>query len=328
MRFARFGISMLLLAAGAACSRSKEKKIENAVLVAGIDAQPGVVSMIGKVHVLALATTGTTGTKGQRVLAETTTKPDPGKSPFPLEQRLEAPPGDEVDILVEAFGAGPNGTVADAPMLVRRARAPFTPGGTKLVRLQLESACVNGVFGFKGPACPPPQSCSRGRCIDPTLLAEDLEPYAANWATDRPDVCRPAGAGEPIVIVGTGQTDFLPLADGQTLAPEKGPQGGHHLWIAVRMKNLRQAAATIVLTAEQPGTGLKVPPTSFVFSFERDEGGYCKLHGLRFQLDNASVPVAKFLSQPLDVTVTVRDANGRSADAHKRVNVAANTIGE
>ena len=41
------------------------------------------------------------------------------------------------------------------------------------------------------------------------------------------------------------------------LTPEKGPQGGHHLWVAVRTKNLRQAGSTVAITAEQPKTGLQ-----------------------------------------------------------------------
>ena len=85
------------------------------------------------------------------------------------------------------------------------------------------------------------------------------------------------------------------------------------------------------MTASSPGSILTVwprPPTSFVFSLEPDTGGYCKLYGLRLQLDNASVPVDKFLAQPLDLNVTVHDTDGRPAEAKARVNVAANTIGE
>ncbi len=318
---ARLALLALALAATAGCKK-------RSALVVGVDAQPAVVSQIGKLHVTASA--------GGKVLEERDIVPKPGGdayaaavSPFPLEMKLESTPGSEADVTIEAFRAGKNGAIADKPMLIRRARAPFTAGGApRLVRLQLESACVTGVPGFKGPACPATQSCAGGRCIDPTLLDEDLEPYVANWATVRPDFCRGADAGAPAVVVGTGSTDYRELHDGETLAPERGPQGGHHLWIAVRMKNLRQAGTTVTLTAEQPGTGLKVPPTSFVFTFERDQGGFCKLYGLRFQLDNASVPVERFLGRPLDVKVALRDASGQSVEAAVRVNVAAKTVGD
>jgi hypothetical protein len=94
------------------------------------------------------------------------------------------------------------------------------------------------------------------------------------------------------------------------------------------MRNLSQSGSIVELTAEQPGTGLKVPPTSFIFTFEPDEGGWCKLHGLRFQLDNASAPVTRFLAQPLDVKVTVKEPSGRTGEASVHLNVAANTVGD
>jgi len=316
--------ALAALAAGSGCKK-------HGALVVGVEAQPGVASQIGKVHVKASA--------GSRILDERDIVPIPAsdklaapKSPFPFEIKLESAPGDEAEVTIEAFRAGPNNTIADKPMLVRRSRAPFVGSGAPpapaLVRLQLESACVTGVPGFKGPSCPYPQTCFHARCIDPTLLAEDLEPYAANWATVRPDACWHADAGAPLVQAGTGQTDFLPLLDGQTLTPELGPQGGHHLWIAVRMKNLRQMGTVVTLTGEQPGTALKVPPTSFTFGLERDEGGFCKLYGLRFQLDNSSVPVRMFLGKPLDVRIALRDTGGQAAEATVRVNVAANTLGD
>ncbi len=316
-------LALATCAACAACKRGPRGK-----LVVGVDAQPGVVAQIGRVHVSARV--------GSKVVAERDIVPKPApdklaapESPFPFDVPLESKVGDQVDVRVEAFRAGPNGTVADKPMLVRLAQAPFVAGAEpRLVRLQLESSCVTGVPGFKGPPCPATQSCAGGRCIDPTLLEEDLEPYVASWATVRPDVCARADAGAPSVEIGTGATDFAPLREGQTLSPEKGPQGGHHLWIAVRMKNLRQRGTSVTITGEQPGTGLKVPPTSFIFAFDPDQGGYCKLFGLRFQLDNSSVAVASFLAQPLDVTVSLRDASGKTGQAGVRVNVARDTIGD
>jgi hypothetical protein len=319
MRTRVFALSLVALAALGACKKS-------GALVVGVSAQPAVASQIGKLHVTARI--------GSKVIEERVIIPRAGGdklaaavSPFPFEVKLESAPGTEADITIEAFRAGKNNTIADTPMLVRRARAPFTKSAEpRLVRLQLETACVTGVPGFKGPTCPADQSCAMGRCIDPTLLDEDLEPYATNWATLRPDQCRASDAGAPVVELGTGPTDYLPLHDGQTLTPERGPQGGHHLWLAVRMKNLRQAGTVLTLTAEQPGTGLKVPPTSFVFTFERDQGGFCKLYGLRFQLDNSSVPVERFLAQPLDVKVSLRDSTGQTGEATVHLNVAATTI--
>jgi hypothetical protein len=316
--------AVLLL--GAFASVGCGRKPGGAALVVGVEAQPAVVSRIGKLHYVARV--------GSESLVDKEIVPRTGESAaslFPFEIPLDAAPGAEVEVTIEAFSAGPNNTVATTPMLVRRSRAPFVKSATTapgLMRLRLESSCLTGTPGFKGPACPATQSCALGRCIDPTLLAEDLEPYAKDWAKNRPDVCKPAHAGDAVVAIGTGQTDYAALAEGETLTPEKGPQGGHHLWIAVRMKNLRQMGSSVVVSAEQPGTGLKVPPTSFVFPFEPADAGFCKLYGLRLQLDNASVPVQKFLGQPLDVKLVVSDTDGKSAETRARVSVANETIGD
>jgi hypothetical protein len=308
-------LSASALAAVASCHRPAAS---DAALTIGVEAQPAVVSRIGKLHYSAKV--GATSLVDKEIIPKT------GVSPFPFEIPLTSPAGAQVDVVIEAFSAGPNDTIASTPMLVRSAHAPFVAGPPELVRLRLESKCLTRTPGFKGPTCPATQSCSNGRCIDPTLLADDLEPYAKDWAKNRPDACKPPHAGEPVITLGTGQTDYAKITDGETLTPEKGPQGGHHLWIALQMKNLRQNGSTVVVTAEQPGTGLKVPPTSFVFPFEPAEGGGCKLYGLRLQLDNSSVPVQSFLGKPLDLNVSVSDVDGKTAETHGRVTVAAKTI--
>ena len=313
---------LLLLICAASLGAGGCKRKAEAALVVGVDAQPAIASRMGRLHYSAKI--------GETVLLEKDIIPKVGAPPpFPLEIPLEGVSGAQVDVVIEVFSAGLNGAIAPTPMLVRRLRAPLVRGPVKLVRLRLEGVCATSTPGFRGPACPPTQSCSNGRCIDPTLIPEDLdEEYAKDWAKNRPDACRPAHPGEPEVTVGTGQTDYGPLKEGDTLQPEKGPQGGHHLWIAARQKNLKQTGTIIAITAEQPGTGLKVPPTSFVFSFDPTSDGACKLFGLRFQIDNSSVPVARFLGQPLDVKVSLRDADGRVAESTVRINVAATTIGD
>jgi hypothetical protein len=307
--------ALLLLSALLASGCKKD-----ATLVFGVDAQPAVVSRIGKLHYKVTA--------GTKTLSERTIVPETGASPFPLAIEVGAAPGTEADLVLEAFSALANGGVASTPMLVRSSRAPFVAGAPQLVRLRLESSCLVGTPGFKGPRCPAAQTCSNHRCIDPTLLADDLEPFAADWAKNRPDACKSAGAGEPTLDVGTGQTDFAPIDAGAQLTPEKGPQGGHHLWLALRTRSLRQAGTSVVITAEQPDSGLKVPPTTFVFPLEPAEHGYCKLYGLRLQLDNASVPVQSFLGKPLDVHIVASDTDGKSAQGGVRVNVGAQTIGD
>jgi len=44
----------------------------------------------------------------------------------------------------------------------------------------------------------------------------------------------------------------------QTLQAEAGPQGGHHIWIATRMKNMKQAGPTTKIVGVQPETGATI----------------------------------------------------------------------
>lgn len=310
----------------AACSTSgpTPSPCAPATLVVGVQGQPGLTGALASVRL-------TTTVDGAASETHSFSASDP-KPLFPQEVRVERPAGPDgtrLTMRLEGFtkpGAAADPATTEAPAVVRIADAPFVCGETRLVRLRLEAQCLTaGFVGAFGPTCTAPQSCQAGRCASGTLLPQDLEPYAANWATDAPDACKPPNPGPPEVIVGTGQTDFHEIGDAP-IQPEKGPQGGHHLWIAVRMKNLKQAGSTTAITAVQPDTGLTIPVTSFVFTFDRDDGGYCKLFGLRYQLDNASTPVEKFLGKPLDVTVEVRDTTGASTKSTVRVNVASTVV--
>jgi hypothetical protein len=173
--------------------------------------------------------------------------------------------------------------VTQQPVITRLAKTSFVPGQTKLLRIALDARCVLGLPGGNpgGPVCAEPQTCLLGRCVDDAVPPQTLENYDTNWPKNAPDICKPAGHGAPEVIFGTGQTDYLPVTDGQTLSLEKGPQGGHHIWTAVRMKNLKQSGSTTTVSGAQTGTGLAPPPTGVVFTFDADEGGYCKLYGSR-----------------------------------------------
>ncbi len=315
--------ALAFCALGGGCSATPDLPSETpGTLVIGVLDQPALASLIANYRIV---TTVDGVESGREVVAP---------SELPREVRLTAPASDltaTVTVSIEGFtqpvlptrAAG----AAETPAVTKLATTRFVRGETRLLRLRLEAQCVTGVLGFYGPVCTAPQSCNQGRCVDGTFLASDLEPYSAEWAADGPDVCKPAGAGAPEVIVGTGQTDYGPMTANETIEPERGPQGGHHLWIAVRMKNLKQTGSTTTITGVQPDTGLAVPPTSFVFTYDRDEGGYCKIFGLRYQLDNASNPVEKFLGHPLDVTVDVKDVTGAKASATVHINVATTIKG-
>jgi hypothetical protein len=224
---------------------------------------------------------------------------------------------------------------ADPVLLSRLVDTKIIAGQERLLRVRLEQRCMTaaglraapGAFLPTGPSCPAPSTCIAGACTASEVPSSATEVYRPDWASSPPDVCRPAGAGDPEVTLGSGQTNYAPLNDGDTLQIEKGPQGGHHIWVALRMRNLRQSGSTTTITGVLPDNPTStIQPTAFVFSFDPDEGGYCKLYGLRFQLDSGAANLAedykRFLGKPIDVTVTVRDTAGRVGQSKRRIKIA------
>jgi hypothetical protein len=235
---------------------------------------------------------------------------------LPHEVPLVPPDGDaSAPIAVRVEGYAQTGWTPQSmvpPVLVRTAETQFVPGQTKLLRVLLQGNCLLGLPGGPpgAPLCTPPQTCVLGACQSDVVPPGSLEPYTSNWPQNAPDVCKPASSGAPVVQVGTGQTDYLPVTSGQTVQMEQGPQGGHHIWVAVRQEGIKQSGSTTTLTSVQPTTGVAGPRLAFVFSFQPDQGGFCKLAGLRYQVDIGGADYRQFLGQPLDVTVTIADQAG------------------
>jgi hypothetical protein len=253
--------------------------------------------------------------------------------PQPWEKRFAGSEKGEskLDVEVDAMGAPDAG-----PLFQRLASTHFVPGEVRLLRVPLESRCIvypptprgnSKVPGpLSGPTCTAPATCIMGICQLPAVPAALLEPYAPNWPSNAPDRCKPRGGGKPDLQVGTGQSYYVPLAKGQVLQAEAGPQGGHHIWIATRMRNLKQAGSTTKIVGVQPETGAAIPPTTLAFAYSPDEGGYCKLFGIRYQLDNEGIDYKQFLGKPLDVVVTVTDPAGSTASATVRIQIAPTLV--
>lgn len=249
-------------------------------------------------------------------------------SALPHEVKLLPPGGDATAAIAVEVDAYESATWTpqslDAPVLVRTAETSFVPGKTDLLRVMLQGDCLLALPGGPpgAPTCTAPQTCIGGACASDVVPPAALETYTPSWPSDVPDVCKPANAGAPAVQVGTGQTEYLPLTDGEMVQAEQGPQGGHHIWIAVRQQNLKQAGSTTTITSVQPGTNLAGPRMAFVFTFEPDEGSFCKLYGLRYQLDLDGTDYHLFLGQPLDVTVVIADSSGASGTGVAHIDVA------
>jgi hypothetical protein len=310
------------LAIGATCGSCRPA--EETQLVVGIQSDPmgGVVTALHVVIRVAGA-----------VVDDELIKPPHGSRvgfPQPFEKSLsgEGKGSARVDVEVDAIG-DPS---AATPLFKRLSSSHFIPGQVSLLRIPLESRCIvypvtprgaSRVPGpLSGPTCTEPATCIMGTCQQPDVPPGRLEHYAKNWPTNAPDRCKPRNGGPPDLQVGTGQSYYLPLAKDQVLQAEAGAQGGHHIWIATRMKNLKQAGTTTKIVGVQPETGATIPPTTIAFTYAPDEGGYCKLYGIRYQLDNEGIDYKQFLGKPLDITVTTTDPAGTTATAKTRVNIA------
>jgi hypothetical protein len=292
-------------------------------LVVGVQSDPmgGIVSAL---HIVIRV--------GGNVVDDEQIKPVRGSRvgfPQPWEKTIDADRKTDakVDVQVDAIG-----DPAAKPLFTRLSSTRFVPERTALLRIPLESRCVvyptvprgaSKVPGpLSGPACTAPFTCIMGACQNSVVPVSGLEPYAANWPSNAPDRCKPRGAGAPILQVGTGQAYYVPVTRGQVLQAEAGPQGGHHIWIATREKNLKQAGSTTTISGLQPDTNTPIPPTRLAFTYAPDEGGFCKLYGIRYQLDNEGIDYKQFLGKPLDVTATVTDAAGSTATATMHIQVA------
>ncbi len=317
-RAGRVAVVAIAFAASSSCRRADPAK-----LVVGVQGEP-LGPLVRSLHVQIRV-------NGATVKDETIARSTTGPAPFPpLWEAALSPPGSgadaKVDVAVDALGEP-----GAAPFLTRLASTRFVAGHTELLRVPLEARCMvfppppkpTAVPGpLSGPACVAPETCILGACRSSAVAPEALEPYGPDWPTNLPDRCKHIDDGPPELLVGTGSADFLPLAYGQTLQAEPGPQGGHHLWIAARMKNLKQRRTTTRIEGRQPETGAVIPPTTFIFTFAPVEGGHCDVHGLRYQLDNGGIDYKPFLGKPLEVTVTLTDPTGATVKATTRVEVA------
>jgi hypothetical protein len=296
----------------------------DADLVVGVAAQEQVLPMIQRYEINA---SDARGPLGNFTWDGSSAVTPPFPSELPLHVRADSP----VTVRVDGFAYAARGG-ADAPtppngmQSVVSKTVVVTPGcGPKrLLRMRLESSCASDVPG--GTTCGTGLTCQAGKCVSNVVPAASLETYSPLWPQNEPDSCSKPNGGAPQMFLGTGQTDYIPLAAGAEVRAEAGPQGGHHIWIAVRMTQLNQNGTTITLTGTQPDTGMKAPRTSVVFSFEPDEGGFCKVYGIRFQLDAEGQSIDAFRGKPLDVTAELRDRTGRTATMTTRIRIANDVV--
>ncbi len=195
-------------------------------------------------------------------------------------------------------------------VVVRRVQTTTQAGPRRLVRIHLERFCqrLDDGTGTVGPTCDEPATtCISGVCRSPEVPLEQQEAYDPTWPDQGDDPCKTGGA--PELVVGEGQSDFFSAEDSMVAQVEAGPQGGHHIWIAARVRNVNRSQTRTTVGAEFPGLGLSISPLSVIFTLDLDEGGFCKIFGLRLWLDIDGDPIADMLGEPVDVTVTMEDTD-------------------
>lgn len=237
-------------------------------------------------------------------------------SSFPLELTFEdVAPGTELSVRLEASVGSTRRVVRD---LTTRAGGAGTRG---LVQVRLERLCDQATSNPDLPPleCDPGLTCVSGSCRSPDVPVNAHEPYRPDWSEQGgSDICKEPG-GTPEVIVGQGQSDFFIAEDSEVIQVEAGPQGGYHVWISARIKNLRRSGTTTEVTGRVPSLGVDIPPLRVIFTFDPDEGGYCKIFGLRFRLDEGA-DIQTLLGETVDVTVTMEDSEGTvGTDSHRFV---------
>lgn len=268
-------------------------------VIVGITSDLRVGVDINRVHVV--MSVGGKVTKEEDLTASSASSP----LKLPAELAFEGLAGGvDVAVQLDAYGAGGG----SSPLTSRSASTKIVAGKKLLFRVTLDSRCV-AAPGSNAPSCAAPETCIAGACAASAVEPKSLPPYSSTWTNVSNDICKPSGSGAPIVTVGEGQADYLPTMDGVEAQVEAGPQGGHHIWIATRMKGLRKEGSITSVTGRFPELNQDIGPFQVIFTFDQDEGGYCKLYGLRFQLDQA-MAVDQVLGKTLEVQVKITDKEG------------------
>lgn len=256
---------------------------------------------------------------GDKVITDETLTSAKGDLAFPEELRADdLDDGEAVSATIEASSKGQT-------LLTRIASTEAVAGKELLLRVNLASSCLSPA----APACVAPKTCDAGLCKNSHVAGTALPEYTPDWDSHATtvDICKPENPGDPVVVVGEGQADYLPMADGDVAQVEAGPQGGHHIWVALRLKNLTQSGSITSLTGHFADLGYDVGPFNVIFTFDPDEGGYCKIYGLRFQLDTDH-DIHEMLGHSLEVTGTIKDKDGDTGTGTRTVKLSDTILGE
>jgi hypothetical protein len=131
------------------------------------------------------------------------------------------------------------------------------------------------------------------------------------------DPCKLAGQS-PTVVVGIGQDEYAALSEGATMPVEAGPQGGHHIWVALRTMGLGARGTIISITGRVDSIPATIGPFDTIFQLEPTADGWCEVSGIRFQIDQA-LSVDQLDGRMMQLTARLRDKVGASAEETRGV---------
>jgi len=233
-----------------------------------------------------------------------------GALSLPAELLVEpAHDGAEVELSVAAFREG-----EASPLVTRRASTRAASGRRLLLPVSLDEAC-------SAATCEPNATCVEGACVNPFIAPSALADYDPRWIASAPDACKTPASGAPAVVIGKGESAFAPLEDSEVVSIEAGPQGGHHVWLALRVNGLRQMGSRLKVGGTFPDLAYELPPFTSRITLRKAGGDHCEIHGVRFQVDQG-IAVEAVRGQTLDIKVVLEDPNGDVATAMKRAAIA------
>lgn len=232
-----------------------------------------------------------------------------GKGELVLPAELPVQPARDGAAIALSIAALRDG--AASPIVVRTAATRAAGGRRLLLPVSLDEACSE-------VPCAASATCAAGACVDPFIAPSALADYDPSWIVSASDACKTPSSGDPEVEIGQGESAFAPLLDGEVVPIEPGPQGGHHVWLALRVSGLRQMGSRLTVKGYFPELAFALRPFTAHVTLHKAGQGRCEVHGVRFQVDRG-LSVDEVRGQALDVDVALEDPNGDVAAAARRV---------
>ncbi|WP_433933124.1 hypothetical protein AB3662_02845 [Sorangium cellulosum] len=233
-----------------------------------------------------------------------------GELSLPAELAVEpAHDGAEVEVSVAAFRDGEG-----SPVVTRTAATRAVSGRAMFLPVSLDAAC-------SAISCAAGATCAAGACVDPFVEPSTLADHDPAWIASANDACKTPSSGDPAVVIGQGERAFAPLEHGDVVTIEPGPQGGHHVWLALRVTGLRQMGSRLTVGGRYPDLAFELPSFTSLVTLRRAGDAGCEIYGVRFQVDRG-LPVDSVRGRTLDAEIVLEDPNGDVATAAQRIVIA------